>query len=443
MPQKSPAQYRALLRQMVNGFALFEILTDRFSKPYDCRLIEVNSTFETMTGLKAGQVVGHTLCQFLPEADPDWIDACARIASTRRPMQFKTYFKKIDRELEIHAFSPCKGYLAAVLTDTTAGLRLEQALRASEHNFRAVAENAHDGILITTSFQGPCVYANRRAGVITGFAVPELLQIGPPKLIPAEEFPRIKRIVERRLLGKDLPDRCESRILNRDGSGVTVEVCGSSTVWQGRKAALLFLRDISLRKVVQAEVAKINRELERRVEERTRELSDIAVKLERRQWDIMRHKADLERANKELVQTNTALSVLARNIDRKCEDYEKKIARAVSVQMMPLIDEIRRDRIPGKSLSKLEALAAYLNSLTPGISKSREVIVALSGMELRVAVMIKKGFRTDAIGRILHISPHTVKTHRRNIRKKLKLQNSQINLSSFLKHKLDREPLNG
>jgi DNA-binding CsgD family transcriptional regulator len=63
-------------------------------------------------------------------------------------------------------------------------------------------------------------------------------------------------------------------------------------------------------------------------------------------------------------------------------------------------------------------------------------------MELRVAVMIKGGFGSKDTARLLHLSPHTVKTHRRSIRKKLEIRNSKINLSSFLKLKLGKKSAN-
>jgi len=133
---------------------------------------------------------------------------------------------------------------------------------------------------------------------------------------------------------------------------------------------------------------------------------------------------------------NTALSVLARNIDKKRDEVEKKIAQTISSQIVPLVDEIKRDKLPEKSRVKLEVLAAYLNDLTPETAKGHDIIITLSAMELRVAVMIKNGFSNDEIARLLHLSPHTVKTHRRSIRKKLSITNSNINLVSYLKLKL-------
>jgi PAS domain S-box-containing protein len=315
----------------------------------------------------------------------------------------------------------------------------ETEIRDSESSFRSIAENANDGIMINTAVDGPYVYANQRASEISGYPIIELLQIGPQHLLPPAEYAQVRKLLERRFQGRRLPERYESGIIRKDGRMVPVEFSGSWALWQGRPAAIVLMRDMSLRKRIESERLKTNKELELRVSERTRELAETLAQFEKKQREIMEYKSDLERVTRELVQTNTALSVLARNIDKKSEELKQKIAHAVSSRLMPLIDEIGQDKIPEKSRLKLDVLAAYLKDLTPGISKSHEVIVSLSAMELRVAVMIKKAFSSEEIARLLHLSLHTVNTHRRNIRKKLGVSNSKINLSSYLKLKLARD----
>jgi DNA-binding CsgD family transcriptional regulator len=201
---------------------------------------------------------------------------------------------------------------------------------------------------------------------------------------------------------------------------------------------MIITRDISTRKQLEAAMGKINSELEKRVKERTQELVAVTDKLEEKQKELWLHKLDLEKSNKELVQTNTALTVLARNIDKKRDEVEKKIAHAISSQILPLIEETKNDKLQEKTRAKLDVLSAYLNDLIPDASKGHDIIIALSSMELCVTMMIKNGFSTEEIARLLNISPHTVKTHRRSIRKKLKIKNSNINLASYLKLKLGK-----
>jgi PAS domain S-box-containing protein len=298
-----------------------------------------------------------------------------------------------------------------------------------ESSFRSISENAGEGIVISPTVEGPFVYANQAASEISGYPISELLQLGPRQLLSTLEP----------LLESPLPRRREVRLLRKDGGTVPVEIAQSLTRWQGRRAAVILMRDISMRRRIETELNRITSELQKRVEERTSELSATAEELDQKQRELMRHKLELQRANEELVKTNTALSVLARNIDRRKKELEQQIAHRVSSLLLPLVDEIARDGVREKTRAKLDVLAAHLKNLTPGLPRSREVIITLSTMELRIALMIKKDFSSEAIARLLHISPHTVKTHRRNIRKKLALRNSDINLASFLKLKLGRD----
>jgi PAS domain S-box-containing protein len=319
---------------------------------------------------------------------------------------------------------------------------IQSALRQSEESFRSIADNASEGIFVTLGFDGPYVFANRRASELSGYSVSELLAMGPAQLVPAKEYARIKRRLEGRLKGNPVPETYQAGLRRQDGRIVPIEVSGSRILWNGHPAVLITLRDISIFKRMETEWRNINQELECRVQERTRELMEAAGQLENKQKELSAHKVHIERVNKELVQTNTALSVLARNIDKKRDDLERKIARIVSSQIMPAIDELREDRLSEKSLAKLDVLAAYVDDLASGATNSHDVIVSLSPMELRVAVMIKGGFGSEDIARLLHLSPHTVKTHRRSIRKKLGIRNSKINLSSYLKFKLGKKGAN-
>ena len=435
--RKSEESRRKLIAEMCNGFALNEICFDRNGMPIDCRFLEVNQAFENITGLKSADMVGKTITDVFPGTESFWVDKCGKVATSGKPVQFKNGSKLFDRFFEVIAYCPQKGLVATVFTDITERLQIENSLRESENNFRAIAENANDGILIAID-RGDYVYANRRASEITGYGIPELLTMSYKDLAHPDEIEGAQRIYKNRLSDRSVPHSYETLLLRKDNTNIPIEVTGAKTLWRGRAATIAVIRDIKLRKRFEDALGKINSELERRVEERTTELMDITEKLEDKQRELLRHKLDLEKANKELVQTNTALSVLARNIDKKRDEVEKKIAQTISAQIVPLIDEIKKDKIPAKILVKLDVLEAYLNDLTPEVAKGHDIIISLSTMELRVAMMIKNGFSSDEIARLLHISPHTVKTHRRSIRKKLNLKNANINLSSYLKLKLGR-----
>jgi len=332
-----------------------------------------------------------------------------------------------------------QGQPAAMVTirDITLRRHMEEAIRNSANNFRNLANNANDGIIIAAE-DGSIVYVNYRLAEMTGFRINKLRRSGIEAICHPDEVKKISKRHRLWLDGKTVPPRYQTILLKKEGLSLPVEVTASKTTWLGQPAVLWIIRDITLRKRIEEALGKVHNELERRVEERTKELVMTAEKLERKQNELLRHRLDLEKANKELVQTNTALSVLARNIDKKRDEAEKKIAQNISSQIIPLVKEIQTDKIPESSRAKLEVLTAYLMDLTPDSAKGHDIIVSLSSMELRVAVMIKNGFSSDDIARLLYISPHTVKTHRRNIRKKLRIKNSQVNLASYLRLKLGK-----
>jgi DNA-binding CsgD family transcriptional regulator len=81
----------------------------------------------------------------------------------------------------------------------------------------------------------------------------------------------------------------------------------------------------------------------------------------------------------------------------------------------------------------LDFLAANLNNLSNDLTGQTNLLDSLTPTELRVASMIKKGHLSQKIADKLNVSLHTVKSHRRSIRKKLNIQNSAINLASYLR----------
>ena len=437
--QENAKRYRSLISKMGNGFVLIEIIFDESEKPIDSRFLEVNPAFEQIAEIKANEIIGKKVGAVFPGTESFWVDKCGQVALNNNTVQFKNCSKLFNRHFEIIAYSPIKGQVAAVFTNITERMLIEAALRESESNFRAIAENANDGILISVGDGNPKYrYANNKSSDMTGYTIVELLNLGYKDLVHPDEIERIGQRYKRRMAGKPLTPNYETIMVKKDGTYIPVEVTGSKTFWHGQPAVMVVFRDISLRKRIEEALAKSHDDQERRVQERTNVLMEIAERLEENKRQLLRHKLDLEKANRELVLTNTALSVLARNIDKKRDEVEKKIAQAISSQIMPLLEEIKYDNIPEKTRAKLDVLDAYLNDLTPEASRSHDIIISLSAMELRVAVMIKKGFSSEEIARLLHISPHTVKTHRKNIRRKLNIANENINLASYLKLKLGK-----
>ena len=125
--------------------------------------------------------------------------------------------------------------------------RMEKALRESEENFRALAENAHDGILIAAG-EEVYAYANKRAAEITGYSVAELLKLGMKDLTPPDEIEELIDRYRKRLEGRSVPRQYESIVVRKDGKSVPIELTAARTIWQGQTAGMIIFRDITERK---------------------------------------------------------------------------------------------------------------------------------------------------------------------------------------------------
>ena len=185
-----------------------------------------------------------------------------------------------------------------------------------------------------------------------------------------------------------------------------------------------------------AELKKAHEELEQRAEARSSELMKTTKELKCKQEELLHHKLELEKVNKELLETNNALSVVTRNIDINREEAEKKIALTIDSNIMPIIKKLKDCKTFKKHQADLDMLAGYLNDIIPSLLSGADAIVNLSPFEMRVAAMIKNELTSKEIATKLYISLDTVKTHRRNIRKKLKIYKSNISLSNYLRQKL-------
>jgi len=190
------------------------------------------------------------------------------------------------------------------------------------------------------------------------------------------------------------------------------------------------------KKGMEEKLQKAHSELEERVKQRTAELNDALKIIKRSENELRQRKSALERLNKELLDTNQALSVLARNIDKEKDNMEKRISQEITAKIMPIIKGLQKDVYCRKRLADLEVLTHYLKSIVPDLTLDSPLYSFLTEQEMRVAVMIKDGLTSQKIADMLNISLHTVKSHRKNLRKKLNIQKSDIDLCTYLRSKI-------
>ncbi len=153
-------------------------------------------------------------------------------------------------------------------------------------------------------------------------------------------------------------------------------------------------------------------------------------------WD---EKMKLQDANRQLMETNKALSILASNIERTRKDTEATIERKIRVSILPIIDKLQQGREPSHPDQRdLKLLMDLVTDLTSNLDVKQALSTALTSTEHRIVLLISNRLTTNEIAKHMHISAETVKSHRKNIRNKLGLKNSTHNLGAYLQSRLDR-----
>ena len=174
-------------------------------------------------------------------------------------------------ELRIVRLQQLTGELCTILNEKRVKLKAEKALRESEENFKAIAENANDGIMIWVR-AGVHVYANKQATEIMGYSASELRKITIEDLTLPEEVKKIKERYRMIVEGEDFPVRFENVLIRKDGKPIPIETTSARTTWLGEPADLVIFRDITERKRAEEELHKAHDEMEHKVKKRTGEL---------------------------------------------------------------------------------------------------------------------------------------------------------------------------
>ncbi len=134
---ESQKDYKTLFNEMLDGFALHEMIFDDKGKPTDYRFININPAFERLTGLKKEDVVGRTVLEVLPEIEPHLIESYGSVVLTGEPIHFEHYSNELKKHFEVSAFKPRDNHFACVFVDTTERKAIENQLRQS-HKLEAI-----------------------------------------------------------------------------------------------------------------------------------------------------------------------------------------------------------------------------------------------------------------------------------------------------------------
>ncbi len=125
-------QYQQLFEEMLDGYAVCNVILDDDGKPKDYRFRTVNPACERLAGIKANDVIGKTLGEVFPGVEEYWAEVFYRVTTTGEPVRSSRFSQLLGMHLETVTFRPAENQVAVVFQDVTERRREEEARKAAD-----------------------------------------------------------------------------------------------------------------------------------------------------------------------------------------------------------------------------------------------------------------------------------------------------------------------
>jgi PAS domain S-box-containing protein len=215
--------YQTLFNQMLNGFALHEVVFDARGVPVDYRFLAVNPDFERLTGLKASDIVGKTVLEALPGTERSWIDAYGRVAMTGEPAVFDDFSAAIGKWFRVSAFRPAPRQFAVVFSDVTESQLAAEKLRQEHDRYERTVSLIADNVWTAESdAEGRLLHiyvspnVDRMLGLPPGTIKPDFVSFF--HYVHPDDLPAVQDALFGGIRGAYDEPRAEYRVNHADGS---------------------------------------------------------------------------------------------------------------------------------------------------------------------------------------------------------------------------------
>jgi PAS domain S-box-containing protein len=237
-----------------------------FAKDLDGRYLFVNRAFEHYVNLTRKEILGRTTEEIFPREVAERFranDRRAIAAGAALEIEETAIFNGRTRTLLANKF-PLVGAdgrpyaVCGITIDISDRKRADEALRASEGQYRAIF-NATADALVLRDADFRIVDVNPAYVALSGYAREEVLGVDRIVANPAAVEDHVKALHRRALAGEAI--HFETDWLRKDGTRSDVEVRGVPIQHQGRPHVLYIGRDITARKHAEAERARLEAQL--------------------------------------------------------------------------------------------------------------------------------------------------------------------------------------
>lgn len=150
---------------------------------------------------------------------------------------------------------------------------------------------------------------------------------------------------------------------------------------------------------------------------------------------IGRHAAALLEEKRRQEELNITLRTVLSTIHAERDSRRDELSSHIRRVLLPALEQIGKEPDAAARKSMIQLLRGSLLSLTDsGEERPQDGLSKLTLAELKVCRLVRAGHSSKEIAELLNISPETVQTHRRNIRRKLGLRGHDTQLAVHLLH---------
>lgn len=303
-----------LIEKLPDAFAYHRSIYDQLGEPADYVFLEVNSAFETMTGLKRKDIIDRKVSEVLPDivkSDFDWIDTYGQLAAEGGTIHFENYSEPLQRYYDVIAYSDIKHHFVTVFRDITDHKQREMELINNQKRFSQAQLFAGMGTWEYHLAEEKLYWSDECA---------ELFGIKPGEFKGSFEaflafvHPKDRDyVMQINQPATELSDgivlNYEHRIVRKDGTVRWVlEEAGPVIDEDGKITKMIgMVKDITAQKNAEAELKATKVNLEHLVEERTAVLEDVNQELELAMEAQQKYIAEIEEKNRALEQAEENL----------------------------------------------------------------------------------------------------------------------------------------
>jgi PAS domain S-box-containing protein len=209
-------------------------------------------------------------------------------------------------------------------------------------------------------------------------------------------------------------------------------------IWDKRKDGEIFPLLLTVTAVIDNQTQQTNYvgsfrdiSLEKQME---KSLNETRVRLENQ---VSETQGALDKTTKEISEIKTALKVLLKQQKSDKEEAQTALLDEIEATILPFLKKVKGASTGRRQSTRLiGVIENNLMNLVETYGNTESLSAALKQMtptQVQVVSLIRQGLPTKLIASTLDIAPGTVSVHRKQIRKKLGLDNKADNLQTYLK----------